>query len=320
MTDVTHDTLLLLSSSIVGIPDVKDDLGDLDAVRIMLQRFDDETARPTLRMKAVQMLAELCHAQAENQISFRRLGGIQPLVAELEAYCVSRLRTFCGDSDNSPLDLSCSASQHVAPVVVAVLECLWNAVVGNRRSEARLSSARGIAVLLALIEVGPRLMLYQVCGILADLVLNPKLASFLANWNSTHTERSAAVLLCDMWQAEETHNLQNCPNVDFEAISTSSNHANEKKRGRESTNLYACGAFLPCHHRASVVVWRPSQRVRQSLQRIRSPKGSRYLRHPLQDCTYTCRARLYQQRIYRSFGDALRHPKMVRRSRKRDLG
>ena len=110
----------MLLISVVGLPGLQGELGELDAVRIMLARFGDQRAPPALRADAVQILSRLCdqvrrvrlaasrrgrssgppvsHSRlldsssqnATNQDSFRRADGIVALVDEIEEYCRTR--------------------------------------------------------------------------------------------------------------------------------------------------------------------------------------------------------------------------------------
>ena len=199
---------LMLLISVVGLPGLQHELGALDAVRIMLRRFTDKRAGTALRADAVQILAKLCDGHEENQTALRRLDGIAALVDELELYCggrapAPRLRKAGGDDDAGAAVLSSSAAEKVSPLVVGVLDCLWNAVVGNRRSEARLPPTHGVDALLALLEVGPRLMRLQVCGVLADLARNAKLRPYVRAWRSDRTMRTAAQLFAHVWEDEE---------------------------------------------------------------------------------------------------------------------
>ena len=58
----------MLLISVVGLPGLQGELGELDAVRIMLARFGDQRAPPSLRADAVQILSRLCDQNATNQV------------------------------------------------------------------------------------------------------------------------------------------------------------------------------------------------------------------------------------------------------------
>ncbi|KAJ1458302.1 hypothetical protein M885DRAFT_586352 [Pelagophyceae sp. CCMP2097] len=197
---------LMLLISVVGLPGLQEELGALDAVRIMLRRFNDVSAAAALRTDAVQILSKLCENHAENQARLRRLGGVTALVCEVEKFCLGREPAprakpalDAGDVQAVPS----SPSEKVSPLIVGVLDCLWNGVVGNRRSEARLPPAHGIDALLSLLEVGPVLMRHQVCGLVADLARNGKLVPYVREWRSDRSMRSAAQVFAHAWEDEE---------------------------------------------------------------------------------------------------------------------
>ena len=81
---------LMLLLSFVGLPGLQQELGQLDAVRIMLARFNDVGAPASLRADAVCILSRLCAGHAENQATFRQEGGIVSLIHQLEAYAKAR--------------------------------------------------------------------------------------------------------------------------------------------------------------------------------------------------------------------------------------
>ena len=89
------------------------------------------------------------------------------------------------------------------PLIVGVVDCLWNSVVGNRRSEARLLQAQGIDALLNMLEVCPLLMRHQVTGVIGDLCRNERILPYVKAWRSDRTMLSATQLLMRVWEDEE---------------------------------------------------------------------------------------------------------------------
>lgn len=55
-----------------------------------------------------------------------------------------------------------SSGGTIDPSLVHIIDCLWCAVVGNRRSEARLLQCEGLDTLLDLLELCPVFMRHQV--------------------------------------------------------------------------------------------------------------------------------------------------------------
>ena len=161
-----------------------------------------------MRNDAVMILAKLCENHEDNQARLRRAHGVSLLIQEIDAYVKRRVpvtRSRHKNLSEAARDAmpSSSSAEKVDPLIVGVLDCLWHGVVGNRRSEARLPPVDGLDALLALLEVGPRLMRLQVCGVLADLARNPKLISYIRGWRSDKTMRSTCQLLAHAWEDEE---------------------------------------------------------------------------------------------------------------------
>ena len=129
-------------------------------------------------------LSMLCRGGHEdNQTRFRRAGGVSALLAWL--------RYDPEDAVVKPL------------AVVPVVAALWEAVVGNRRSEARFIADEGTIALLDLLDVCPSLARGQVVGVLADLLLNPRSHAYVKSWRSDSSGDDAVVVLLALWGSEE---------------------------------------------------------------------------------------------------------------------
>ena len=161
--------------------------------------------------RLAQILSRLCDANATNQDAFRRNDGIVALVDEIEEYCRGRSAAArvkggaggAGGGGDAPGGLSGSATEKVYPLIVGVVDCLWNAVVGNRRSEARMLQAQGVDALLNMLEVCPLVMRHQVTGVIADLCRNERILPYVKAWRSDRTMLSATQLLMRVWEDEE---------------------------------------------------------------------------------------------------------------------
>jgi len=206
---------LMLLISVVGLPGLQEELAELDAVRIMLARFCDRSAPVSLRADAVSILARLCAGgHAANQDLFRRADGISALIDELETYSAGRQpasRIKPGEK-SGVAGVGGSATEKVSPLIVGVVDCMWHAVVGSKRSEARLLQSHGTDALLSMFEVAPKLMRSQIAGVLADLCANPRIVPYMKAWRSDRTMRSATELLMAAFEDEEARLLVHRPN------------------------------------------------------------------------------------------------------------
>jgi hypothetical protein len=196
---------LMLLLSFVGLPGLQEELGQLGAVRIMLARFNDANAPHSLRADAVCILSRLCAGHEVNQAAFRKQG-IESLVLQLESYAKGRQpapREKRGALPPGAFGMSGNATEKVSPLVVGVVDCLWNGVVGNARSEARLLSVGGMDALLNMLEMCPILMRHQTAGIIADLCENPHIVPYVKAWKSDRTMLGAVELLMRLFEDEE---------------------------------------------------------------------------------------------------------------------
>ena len=81
---------LMLLISVVGLPGLQNELGNLDGVEIMLKRFADSRAGANMRNDAVMILAKLCENHEDNQARLRRAHGVSLLIQEIDAYVKRR--------------------------------------------------------------------------------------------------------------------------------------------------------------------------------------------------------------------------------------
>lgn len=200
-------------ATVVSLPGLKEDLGRVDGVRIMLDRFSDELKREQhhsannggarasggggggdgggggereVRTDMVVILCRLCEGCPQNQEAFRKADGVPIMMAAVKAYCRTRSDAkqqegansgSAGESGggNAPggssagvdrsgggLESRGANGESLDPSLVHIIDCVWCAVVGNRRSEARLLQCEGLDTLLDLLEVCPVFMRHQV--------------------------------------------------------------------------------------------------------------------------------------------------------------
>lgn len=181
--ELQHAALKLLLHS-CNLMDFQDRLGDYGAIQAMLDLFEDGSVPIAVRRDAVSVISRMTtNGHQTNQDSFRRSEGVAAL--------------------KSCLNYSKEDALSNNFLIVAVVGAVWNAVVGNRRSEARLLQLEGVDALLDLLEVCPNVMRNQVLGVLADLCRNPKAAPFFRAWKSDLSMKGAAQLLLSLWVEEE---------------------------------------------------------------------------------------------------------------------
>lgn len=221
-------TATKMLATVVGLPGLKQELGQMDGVRIMLDRFSDGGGNREgrgddrrgcsredygdLRADTVMILCRLCDQCPENQEAFRKAEGIPKMMAAIKEYCRARSNArqcegveshFAGAAAgggeraaSGALSMSSGQSRHnsglstsggesLDPALVHIVDCIWCAVVGNRRSEARLLQCEGLDTLLDLLEVCPAVMRHQASSLRGALrrpsTHEPRLCDRFAN-------------------------------------------------------------------------------------------------------------------------------------------
>jgi hypothetical protein len=88
-------------------------------------------------------------------------------------------------------------------MVVAILDCLGKAVVGNRVNETEFAEREGVDALLDLLEISSFVVRIQVLRLISDILQNQMLVAYANAWRSCSSLRSAAQVLCHCWLDEE---------------------------------------------------------------------------------------------------------------------
>lgn len=137
-----------------------------------------------LRELSLNILSGICKDQRDNQKLFRRKNGIELVVQSLQYDEVDQ-------SGNS------------ITFLVAVLDCISNAVFGNKRSEIHFLDIEGVQNLLNLVENSEytikRLALSNLCTILEST----KSFKYFVEWNSKKTSINATQMLINLYAKED---------------------------------------------------------------------------------------------------------------------
>mmetsp|Transcript_28281 Transcript_28281/g.34349 ORF Transcript_28281/g.34349 Transcript_28281/m.34349 type:complete len:858 (-) Transcript_28281:68-2641(-) len=173
--------LLRLNSS---LPVFKEELGELGALELALEMFTNPGSAHSSREHAVAILSLLCTDMEVNQKIFRKLEGIK---------AVKNALVGLKDVD------------HTLPTAYAtqVVDCLWNAIVANRKTLARFLAMDGMEALMDLLEVCNAYLYPVILSCLADILENPKSHPFFHEWRSSTNHILAPQLLLNIWRNEE---------------------------------------------------------------------------------------------------------------------
>ncbi len=94
-------------------------------------------------------------------------------------------------------------SARYALYAVAILDCLWNAILGNRKSETIFLDNEGLYVLLEFLESCDDMHKKMALSCLSYLIENPKAIPSFCDWNSSKTMINATQLLIKVYEKED---------------------------------------------------------------------------------------------------------------------
>jgi len=209
---LVYHSLLLLNRCLM-MSDVVKRLMELEngaqTFLYLFEHTDDEAAK-ALAARVVSLLCADRNETCQQQVRLR--GGVALMVKVISDYAEhrkvqvgrkARLRVQ-GIETEGVEDLEADSNGgDISLVVIAVLDCISKATTRNRRCEAQLAKDEGIDSLLLLLEVSPTLLRTQVLRLLADLLENRHLLTFLHAWRSPKSMRSAVQLFAHCWLDEE---------------------------------------------------------------------------------------------------------------------
>ncbi len=211
---LVYQCLLLINRCLMLSKEVCDTMQDENAIETFLTQFEysDEEDTRTLVARLISILCSkgntICQAQLRDQNGIFLMIRVLAQYAEKRRSQVGRKAGLSLNAVNEPEDGAGGPTEEalggtVSIMVIAILDCLSRAVVGNKKSEVVLAGNEGVDALLNLLEVSQMLQRVQVLRLLSDLLENRKMLSFLHAWRSPKTMRPAAQLIAHCWLDEE---------------------------------------------------------------------------------------------------------------------
>ena len=175
--------MALLSTSFFDF--FKVELMQCDLVRTLLELIQTQTEAGTLYVRELSfnILSNICKECRDNQKAFRRLGGIEILRDNMQ-------KTEVDQSGNA------------TTFILATLDCLKNAVFGNKRSELHLLDVEGVQILLDLIESCDYTLKRIALSCLCTILENQKSFQYFMEWNSHKSSLNGTQLLIKLYSEE----------------------------------------------------------------------------------------------------------------------
>ena len=130
------------------------------------------------------IIANLTNGCKRNKKLFREKNGVEMLISYLK-------------------DPNIASSNRYVLLGLALLNALWNAVLGSRRSEERFLSAQGMFDLLEFIEACDYVHRKMALSCLSFLTENGKAVKEFLEWNSERTMLNATQLMIRLYAEED---------------------------------------------------------------------------------------------------------------------
>ncbi len=210
---VLHSLLLLYRCLLHSIT-VRAYLEESQAIQSLLFLFSS-CVEDEARAQAVRIIAALCaRGNTPCQGQLFECQGLEILLLPIRQYITKRpaviglkagikIYAHLDCSEPLPDPLESPFGGEISVLIVALLDCLKEAVPGNIRNEHHFAALEGLDSLLGLLEIAPFVLRLQVMRLLADLLLNPQLVVYCNVWRSSKTLRSAAQVLAHAFMDEE---------------------------------------------------------------------------------------------------------------------
>jgi len=163
---------MLALQAISAVEFYKTDLHTLTPTLLKVISDDKKEGVLNLRELSIKILSNMTKNHRENQKIFRRAGCIEILITNLQYKDVDH-------SGNSITFIS------------SVLDCLANAVFGNKRSELHFLDIDGVYVLLDLIEKCEYTIKRLALSCLCTILENTKSFQSFVEWNSKKSSINA---------------------------------------------------------------------------------------------------------------------------------
>ena len=137
-----------------------------------------------IREMAFSVVSNACRECRENQKEFRRKGWIELLQRNLR----NQAPTVVGEPEH---------------FILSVLDCLWHAVLKNKRSLLHFIDIDGVNVLLDYLDESPEVHRRHLISCLCMLLYTRRAQVAFLNWNSKKSMCNATQLLIRLYEAEE---------------------------------------------------------------------------------------------------------------------
>ena len=213
--NIIFNALILINKCLSNSLSIRAYLEDTNSIETFLYVFQKDESEDT-RAQSLRIISALCsNSNLKCQQQLTAINGIYEIIKPIEKYVQNR-RPIVGlkagiklitqnglFSDDLQDPLENPYGGEVSVLIIGTLDCISKSVVGNKNIESVFAENEGVDALLDLLEISTFVLRIQVLRVLADILLNPMLVSYVNAWRSGKTLRSAAQVLCHCWLDEE---------------------------------------------------------------------------------------------------------------------
>lgn len=137
-----------------------------------------------IRQLALSIISNTCTDCRSNQKEIRRKGWIELIKTNIKLLAP----TVMGEPDQ---------------FMLGVIECLWNAILQNKRSMLHFIDTEGLGTLLDYLDECPEVHIRLIISCLCQLLKIPRAKNAFLHWNSHKTMSNASQLLIRIYEDEE---------------------------------------------------------------------------------------------------------------------
>ena len=159
-------------------------ISDVGVIDVLLDLIGSDSENIEIKELCYSIISNLCQGCNKNKKQFRSKGGVDLIIQSLK-------------------NPDIITSERNAIYTLSVLDCLWNAVLGNKKSESLFLDNEGFYVLMEFIEACDEIHRKLSLTCLSQLVENPKTAPYFDDWNSIRSMRNSSQLLVKIYEEEE---------------------------------------------------------------------------------------------------------------------
>jgi hypothetical protein len=208
--------LILINKCMLTCTEITEYLENNSGIAICLYLFIHCTDKEEdIRGCLVRIIALLCANQNTFcQYQFATLQSMPVLLPVLRMYITKRpalIGLKAGIKIMKHLDVNDPYSDptenpysgDVSVLIIAILHCFQNCIIGNVDNELQFVELEGLDILLDLLEISPFVLRIHVLRLLSNLLKNTEILGFFYNWRSSKSFRSAGQMICHAWLDEE---------------------------------------------------------------------------------------------------------------------